>query len=192
VGPVGTIVDELNVFNLPLVFRDEAHMRKVIDGPIGTELIDKITAAPTSRLVGLGGMDGGTRNVYGKKAFKTPADLKGQKIRVMGNPIFVETMNAMGGNGISMGFNELYTALQTGVVDVAMVLTAGFMLVWGVQLVRTTSSSWAASCRASSPRRSPRPWRACTPSSSRSSSTGTTSCATCRACRTAWSRRSRW
>jgi tripartite ATP-independent transporter DctP family solute receptor len=117
VGPVGTIVDELNVFNLPFVFRDEAHMRKVIDGPIGVELIDKITNAPNSRLVGLGWMDAGTRNVYAKKAFKTPADLKGQKIRMMGNPIFVETMNAMGGNGISMGFNELYTALQTGVVD---------------------------------------------------------------------------
>jgi tripartite ATP-independent transporter DctP family solute receptor len=117
VGPVGTIVDELNVFNLPFVFRDEAHMRKVIDGPIGQELIDKITAAPTSRLVGLGWMDAGTRSVYAKKAFKSPADLKGQKIRMMGNPIFVETMNAMGGNGISMGFNELYSALQTGVVD---------------------------------------------------------------------------
>ena len=117
VGPVGTIVDELNVFNLPFVFRDEAHMRQVIDGPIGAELIEKITAAPTSRLVGLGWMDAGTRNVYAKRAFKKPADLKGQKIRMMGNPIFVETMNAMGGNGISMGFNELYTALQTGVVD---------------------------------------------------------------------------
>ena len=117
VGPVGTIVDELNVFNLPFVFRDEAHMRKLIDGPIGSELMDKITSAPNSRLVGLGWMDGGTRNVYARKAFKTPADLKGQKIRMMGNPIFVETMNAMGGNGISMGFNELYTALQTGVVD---------------------------------------------------------------------------
>jgi tripartite ATP-independent transporter DctP family solute receptor len=117
VGPVGTIVDELNVFNLPFVFRDEAHMRKVIDGPIGTELLDKLTNAPNSRLIGLGWMDAGTRNVYGKKAFKTPTDLKGQKIRMMGNPIFVETMNAMGGNGISMGFNELYSALQTGVVD---------------------------------------------------------------------------
>ncbi len=117
VGPVGNIVDELNVFNLPFIFRDEAHMRKVIDGPIGQELIDKITGAPNSRLVGLGWMDAGTRNVYAKKAFKTPADLKGQKIRMMGNPIFVDTMNAMGGNGISMGFNELYSALQTGVVD---------------------------------------------------------------------------
>jgi len=117
VGPVGTIVDELNVFNLPFIFRDEAHMRKVIDGPIGVELIEKITNAPNSRLVGLGWMDAGTRSVYAKKPFRTPAELKGQKIRMMGNPIFVETMNAMGGNGISMGFNELYSALQTGVVD---------------------------------------------------------------------------
>ncbi len=117
VGPVGTIVDEVNVFNLPFIFRDEAHMRKVIDGPIGVELLEKLTNAPTSRLIGLGWMDAGTRSVYAKKPFRRPADLKGQKIRMMGNPIFVETMNAMGGNGISMGFNELYTALQTGVVD---------------------------------------------------------------------------
>src|SRR5918994_1871074 len=117
VGPMGPIVDELNVFNMPFVFRDEAHMRKVIDGPIGTEMLDKLSKSPTARLVGLGWMDAGTRNVYAKKPIKAPADLKGQKIRMMGNPIFVETMNAMGGNGISMGFNELFQALQTGVVD---------------------------------------------------------------------------
>ena len=62
-------------------------------------------------------MDAGTRNVYSNKPVTKPADLKGMKIRMMGNPIFVETMNAMGGNGVAMGFNELYSALQTGVVD---------------------------------------------------------------------------
>ena len=117
VGPMGPIVDELNVFNLPFMFRDEAHMRKVIDGPIGKELLDKLTANPNAKLVGLCWMDAGTRSVYAKKPIKGPADLKGQKIRMMGNPIFVETMNAMGGNGVAMGFNELYSALQTGVVD---------------------------------------------------------------------------
>ena len=117
VGPMGPIVDELNVFNLPFMFRDEAHMRKVIDGPIGQELLEKVTNNPQSRLVVLGWMDAGTRNVYAKKPVTKPADLKGQKIRMMGNPIFVETMNAMGGNGISMGFSELFSALQTGVVD---------------------------------------------------------------------------
>ena len=48
---------------------------------------------------------------------KEPADLKGLKMRTMGNPLFVETMNAMGGNGVPLGYNELYSALQTKVVD---------------------------------------------------------------------------
>ena len=117
VGAMGPVVDELNVFNLPFIFRDENHMRKVIDGPIGAELLDRINADPRSRIVALGWMDAGVRNVYGKKSAATPADLKGQKIRMMGNPIFVETMNAMGGSGVAMGFNELYSALETGVVD---------------------------------------------------------------------------
>jgi tripartite ATP-independent transporter DctP family solute receptor len=117
VGPMGPIVDELNVFNMPFVFRDEAHMRKVIDGQIGVEMLDKLSKDPRSRLVALGWMDAGTRNVYSDKPATKPADLKGMKIRMMGNPIFVETMNAMGGNGIAMGFNELHQALQSGVVD---------------------------------------------------------------------------
>jgi tripartite ATP-independent transporter DctP family solute receptor len=117
VGAMGPVVDDLNVFNLPFVFRDEAHMRKVIDGPIGQELLDRVSNAPTSRLIVLGWMDAGTRSVYANKPATKPADLKGMKIRMMGNPLFVETMNAMGGNGVAMGFNELFGALQTGVVD---------------------------------------------------------------------------
>jgi tripartite ATP-independent transporter DctP family solute receptor len=117
VGAMGPVVDDLNVFNLPFVFRSEEHMRHVIDGPIGQEMLDRITASPQSRLVVLGWMDGGTRSVYSNKPVTKPADLKGMKIRMMGNPLFVETMNAMGGNGVAMGFNELYSALQTGVVD---------------------------------------------------------------------------
>jgi TRAP-type C4-dicarboxylate transport system substrate-binding protein len=101
---------------MPFVFRDEAHMRKVIDGPIGAEMLDKLSNS-SARLVALGWMDAGTRNVYSDKPVTKPADLKGMKIRMMGNPVFVETMNAMGGNGIAMGFNELHQALQSGVVD---------------------------------------------------------------------------
>jgi tripartite ATP-independent transporter DctP family solute receptor len=117
VGAMGPVVDDLNVFNMPFIFRDEAHMRKVIDGPIGQDLLDRVSNAPTSRLIVLGWMDAGTRNVYCDRPITKPADLKGMKIRTMGNPIFVETMNAMGGNGVAMGFNELYQAMQTGVVD---------------------------------------------------------------------------
>src|SRR3954462_13028685 len=116
VGTLGPVVDDLNVFNMPFIFRDEAHMRKVIDGPIGEELLAKVTASP-ARLIGLGWMDAGTRNVYASKPITKPADLKGLKMRTMGNPLFVETMNAMGGNGVPLGYNELYSALQTHVVD---------------------------------------------------------------------------
>ena len=115
-GPVGPVVPEVNVFNMPFVFRDIDHMRAVIDGPIGQELLDKVTASP-AKLVALAWMDGGSRSLYTKKPVRTPADLKGQKIRMMGNPLFVDTMNAMGGNGIAMGYGEVFTAIQTGVVD---------------------------------------------------------------------------
>lgn len=118
VGPMGTIVDDLNVFNMPFVFRDIPHMNKVIDGSIGDELLGKLTNSPQSRLVGLCWMDAGARSVYNSKhPIKSIDDLKGLKIRMMGNPIFVDTMNALGGNGIAMGFDQLYNALQTGVVD---------------------------------------------------------------------------
>ncbi|MBX3619603.1 MAG: TRAP transporter substrate-binding protein [Rhizobacter sp.] len=115
-GPIGPVVPEVNVFNMPFVFRNEAHMRAVIDGPIGQEMLDKITAS-SARLVGLGWMDGGSRSLYTKRPVRKPEDLKGMKVRMMGNPLFVDTMNAMGGNGISMGYGEVFTALQTGVVD---------------------------------------------------------------------------
>jgi tripartite ATP-independent transporter DctP family solute receptor len=118
VGVVGPIVDELNVFNMPFVFRDVKHMRATIDGAIGNELLAKITNAPNSRLIGLCWMDAGARSVYNKvRPIRTPEDLKGLKIRMMGNPLFVDTMNAMGGNGISMGMDQVYNAMTTGVVD---------------------------------------------------------------------------
>jgi tripartite ATP-independent transporter DctP family solute receptor len=118
VGPMGPVVDELNVFNMPFVFRDVPHMQKVIDGAIGDEMLAKLTNSPQSKVVGLAWMDAGARSVYNsKKPIKSIDDLKGLKIRMMGNPIFVDTMNALGGNGIAMGFDQLYSALQTGVVD---------------------------------------------------------------------------
>ena len=118
VGPMGPLVPELNVFNLPFMFRDNAHMEKVIDGDVGGEMLKKLSDHPTAGLVGLCWMNGGTRNVYNSKhPVKTVADLKGLKIRMMGNPVFVDTMNALGGNGVAMGYDQLVSALQSGVVD---------------------------------------------------------------------------
>src|ERR1700716_3417145 len=118
VGPMGPLVPELNVFNLPFMFRDDAHMEQVIDGPIGDELLKKLSNHPTAGLVGLCWMNAGTRNVYNsKKPIRSIEDLKGLKIRMMGNPVFVDTMNALGGNGVAMGMDQLVNAMQTGVVD---------------------------------------------------------------------------
>jgi tripartite ATP-independent transporter DctP family solute receptor len=118
VGALGPVVDDLNVFNLPFLFRDTAHMEKVIDGPIGRELLDKVTDNPKTRLVGLAWMDAGARSLYDtKRPIKSIDDLKGLKVRVMGNPMFVDMMNALGGNGVAMGYDQVFSALQTGVVD---------------------------------------------------------------------------
>jgi tripartite ATP-independent transporter DctP family solute receptor len=118
VGALGPVVDELNVFNLPFLFRNTEHMRKVIDGDIGKELLEKVSSNPRAGLVGLLWMDAGARSVYDtKKPVKEIADLKGMKVRVMGNPMFVDMMNALGGNGVAMGYDQVFNALQTGVVD---------------------------------------------------------------------------
>ena len=118
VGALGPVVADLNVFNLPFLFRNTAHMQKVIDGPIGRELLDKVAGNANAGLVGLCWMDAGERNVYDtRKPIKSIADLKGQKVRVMGNPMFVDMMNALGGNGVAMGYDQVFSALQTGVVD---------------------------------------------------------------------------
>ncbi len=117
VGALGPVIDDLNVFNLPYVFRNTTHMQHVIDGPIGQELLDKVTSSGKG-LVGLAWMDAGARNFYNTKhPIKTMSDLKGMKVRVMGNPMFVEMANSMGGNGVSMGYDQVFSALQTGVVD---------------------------------------------------------------------------
>jgi tripartite ATP-independent transporter DctP family solute receptor len=118
VGVLGPVIDDLNVFNLPFLFRNIAHMQKVIDGPIGQELLGKVTGNRNAALVALAWMDAGARSVYDtKKPIRNIADLKGLKVRVMGNPMFVDMMNALGGNGVAMGYDQVFSALETGVID---------------------------------------------------------------------------
>ena len=117
VGALGPVVDDLNVFNLPYVFRNTEHMQKVIDGKIGQDLLDSVTNSGKG-LVGLCWMDAGARSFYDtKKPIKTLADLKGLKIRVMGNPMFVAMANSMGANGVPLGYDQVFSSLQTGVID---------------------------------------------------------------------------
>jgi tripartite ATP-independent transporter DctP family solute receptor len=118
VGSMGPIVDDINVINMPFLFKSTAHANKMMDGPIGQELLDKITASPNANLVALCWMDSGARSLYNSKhPIKAIEDIKGLKFRVIGNPIFIDMMNALGGNGVGMGYDQVFSALQTGVID---------------------------------------------------------------------------
>jgi tripartite ATP-independent transporter DctP family solute receptor len=118
VGSMGPIVDDINVINMPFLFKNTVHANKMMDGPIGQELLDKITASPNANLVALCWMDSGARSLYNTKhPIKAIEDIKGLKFRVIGNPIFIDMMNALGGNGIAMGYDQVFSALQTGVID---------------------------------------------------------------------------
>jgi tripartite ATP-independent transporter DctP family solute receptor len=118
VGALGPVIDDLNVVNLPFLFRNTAHMQKVIDGAIGQELLDKVTNNAKAGLVGLCWMDAGARSIYNtRRPINKLEDLKGMKIRVIGNPMFVDMLNALGGNGVAMGYDQVFSALQTGVID---------------------------------------------------------------------------
>jgi tripartite ATP-independent transporter DctP family solute receptor len=117
-GTMGPIVDDINVVNMPFLFKNIAHSEKMMDGPIGQELLDKITANPTANLVALCWMNSGARSLYNSKhPIKTIEDIKGLKFRVIGNPIFIDMMNSLGGNGVAMGYDQVFSALQTGVID---------------------------------------------------------------------------
>jgi tripartite ATP-independent transporter DctP family solute receptor len=117
-GAVGPIVDDINVVNMPFLFKNVAQSWKMMDGDIGQELLDKITASPNANLVGLCWMDSGARSFYNTKhPIKSIADVKGLKLRVIGNPIFIDMVNSLGGNGIAMGYDQVFSSLQTGVID---------------------------------------------------------------------------
>lgn len=115
--PVAAILPEINVFTLPYIFRDEDHMHKVLDGMIGKEIGDRLSASSKSRLIFLGWMDAGTRNLITKAPVTKAEDLKGMKIRVQGSPIALDTLKAMGANSVAMGVSEVFSGMQTGVID---------------------------------------------------------------------------
>jgi tripartite ATP-independent transporter DctP family solute receptor len=118
VGTMGPIVDDINVINMPFLFKNTAHAEKMMDGQIGQELLDKISASPNANLVALCWMDAGARSLYNSKhPVKSIEDIKGLKFRVIGNPIFIDMMNSLGGNGVAMGYDQVFSALQTGVID---------------------------------------------------------------------------
>jgi len=114
-GPFNGIVPETAVPSLPYMFRSVEHMRHVMDGPIGDEILKAFEA---HNLVGLAFYDSGARSFYNtKKDITSIADLKGMKFRVIQSDVFVDMVNALGANATPMAYGEVYSALQTGVID---------------------------------------------------------------------------
>lgn len=102
---------------LPFVFRSQAHMRQMLDGSVGDEIL---AALESQGMIGLAFYDSGARSVYAAKApLKSLADFKGAKIRVQPSDLFVAMVQAMGANATPMPYGEVYTALKTGIVDAA-------------------------------------------------------------------------
>jgi len=114
-GPFNNIIEETRVPSLPYIFRSVDHMHKVMDGPIGEEILK---AFEKHDLVGLAYYDGGSRSFYNsQKPIKSMADLKGMKFRVMQSDVFVDMVNAVGANATPMPYGEVYSSIQTGVID---------------------------------------------------------------------------
>lgn len=114
-GPMGPIVQETNVFSLPFLFNNVEHMHTVMDGEIGERFAD---ALEDKGLVVLSWFDSGARSIYNtKRPINTPEDVAGLKIRVMNNDLYVDMIEAMGGNATPMSYGEVYQSLTTGVLD---------------------------------------------------------------------------
>jgi C4-dicarboxylate-binding protein DctP len=111
-GPIG--VKEFEVFDLPFIFDNEADLNKVTQGPIGKQLLDKLEP---KGIKGLAYWDNGFKSFSANKPLRTPADMKGLKMRIQSSKVLEEEIRALGGIPQVMAFSEVYQALQTGVVD---------------------------------------------------------------------------
>ena len=100
----------------PYLFKDKDQMFRALDGPAGKKLLDSLAA--DSKMVGLAWLDAGSRNFYNtKKDVKTPDDLSGLKIRVQESKPMLDLVKALGASPTPMAYGDVYSALQTGVID---------------------------------------------------------------------------
>ena len=114
-GPVANFVEEMAVFELPFLFPSPQAAYDVLDGPIGQELLDKLSEV---NLKGLAYAERGFRNLTNsERRVNTPEDMKGLRIRVMENPVYVDTFRALGANAIPMAWTEALTAMQQNTID---------------------------------------------------------------------------
>lgn len=108
-------VPATKVLDLPYLFSDTEHARRVLDGEVGKQL--KAAAEEAGYKI-LWFFTPRARSIYNsQKPIYTPDDLAGMKIRVMESPIMIDTINTLGGSAVPLAFGEVYSALEQGVVD---------------------------------------------------------------------------
>jgi tripartite ATP-independent transporter DctP family solute receptor len=114
-GPIGNFVPETGIVDIPFLFRDYDHARRVLDGPIGQELLAKF---PAKGIIALAWTENGFRHMTNsKRSIVKPEDVKGLKVRTMQNKVHMTALSSIGMQPTPMAFTELFTALQQGVVD---------------------------------------------------------------------------
>lgn len=114
-GVMENFVPEMGVFSLPYLFRDRDHLWQTLGGGVGEEILE---SAVPYRMLGVAYYDAGFRSFYiNGTDVQSPEDLAGLKIRVIQSPLFIQTINLLGGNATPLAFSEVYGALQQGIVD---------------------------------------------------------------------------
>ncbi len=113
-GPLGGFVPQINVIDLPFLFRDAAHAYAVFDGPIGDQLLEPFSDVGIKAVAF---WENGWRHLTAKRLVQQPGDLTGVKIRTMENVVHMDAFSALGAGPIPMVWGEVYTSLQQGVID---------------------------------------------------------------------------
>lgn len=113
-APLSGFSDDFLVFDLPYILKDRASAYKILDGPIGQQIMGTLVK---NKLIGLAFMENGFYNITSSKKIVHPSDMKGVKIRSLENPLQVDTYNFIGGNACPMAFGEVFTALQNKTLD---------------------------------------------------------------------------
>ena len=114
-APFNGLIPETSILSLPYLFRDVDHLHHVLDGPIGQQVLDLFTAQD---LIALAYYDPGARSFYNReKPITSIEDMKGLKFRVIQSDVFVDMVAALGANAVPMPYGEVYSAIETGVID---------------------------------------------------------------------------
>jgi tripartite ATP-independent transporter DctP family solute receptor len=114
-APFNGLIPETAIMSLPYLFRDVDHLHNVLDGPIGQQVLELFTAQD---LIALAYYDPGARSFYNRvKPIESIEDLKGLKFRVIQSDVFVDMVAALGANAVPMPYGEVYSSIETGVID---------------------------------------------------------------------------